>query len=112
MKKIIFNMLLLFVITASAVAQSVDPVPMANTPANQPENNAYFNAIQNPFYTEMYKSYWVWDKASATWVKLIELVGAPPPIINTGVYRGIDNSNNTNNNNAGTVKPRTKPGGQ
>jgi hypothetical protein len=85
MKKLILNILFLFGITTLASAQAYDAVPMAVTPANQPENNAYYRSFQNAYASEVYKSYWAWDKASLAWVKRVELVVPAPylPAINT-----------------------------
>lgn len=109
-------MLLLFGIVVTVAAQAYDPVPMAHTPATQPENNALlYNPSQNVYATEMYRSYWIWDKASFTWVKRVELVApAPlPPVTNANTRYNIPyNGNDIGRINAGAVKTKTKPGGQ
>jgi hypothetical protein len=74
MKKLILNMLLLFGITVTVAAQAYDPIPMAVTPANQVQNSAWYQASQNAYASEVYTSYWAWDKTSSTWVKRVELV--------------------------------------
>ena len=106
-------MLLLFGITVTVAAQAYDPVPMAHTPVNQPENNPYYRAIQNTGYNEMYRSYWVWDKASVTWVKRVEpLVPIQyAPVLNPDPrYKINNNGNDVCKNNACVI--RTQPGGQ
>ncbi|MEP7238803.1 MAG: hypothetical protein ABI685_13085 [Ferruginibacter sp.] len=112
MKTFILNMLLLLGITVTAAAQAYDPVPMANTPSTQPENNnLLFNPSQNVYYTEMYRSYWVWDRTSSTWVKRVELVAPYPPVTNTATRYNQTYESNAGRNNAGTIII-TKPGGQ
>jgi hypothetical protein len=85
MKKIIVNLLVVFGVTAAASAQAYDALPMAVTPANQPENNAFFRSAQTAYSNEVYKSYWVWDTRSVGWVKRVELVVPAPfiPAVNT-----------------------------
>lgn len=93
MKKSFFSLLLLLIITTGANAQT-DPVPMANTPSTQLENNTmFFNPVQNPYYTEMYRSYWVWDVATLSWVKRVEVVAPITPGTNKNTdtrYQNID----------------------
>jgi hypothetical protein len=115
MKKLILNMLLLFGITVTLAAQAYDPVPMAVTPSTQPENNTLLYNPQYGYATEMYRSYWVWDKASFTWVKRVELVApAPlPPVTNSyAPYTIPYNGTDVGKANTGAVKNKTKPGGQ
>lgn len=116
MKKSFFSLLFIIVIARSAGAQSIDINPMANTPANQLENNGYYNSIQNNYYTEMYRSYWVWDVTAATWVKRVVLVTpapaavTPPQSTNTGA--GYPATYYMAPANGITVKPVKKTGGQ
>jgi hypothetical protein len=112
MKKIILNMLLLCGITVAAGAQAYDANPMANTPANQLENNAYYNNLVNNSYNEMYRSYWVWDKASFTWVKRVEPLLPPPPAVNNRRSYIIIGESNEVVRTTGTVTSGTKPKGQ
>jgi hypothetical protein len=114
MKKLIFNMLLLFGITVTVAAQAIDPVPMANTPATQLENNALlYNSPINPYCTELYKSNWVWDKTSVSWVQRVELVAPCPPVPNAITPNKVPyENNNAGNVNSGTLITKPKPGGQ
>lgn len=96
-------------------AQAYDPIPMAVTPANQRQNNAWYYASQNAYSTEIYRSYWGWDKTSVSWVKRVELVTLPPytPAINADpryeiTYKG----DNVCKNDDCLIKNKRKPGGQ
>jgi len=111
MKKLIINMLLLFGITITAAAQAYDPVPMAVTPANQAQNNAWYYASQNDYATEMFRSYWAWDKTSSTWVKRVELI-APPPVTKPDPrYKIIPKGDDVCMSNC-LINSTPKPGGQ
>jgi hypothetical protein len=85
MKKLFFSLLVLFAITANVNAQVTnEPNPMAQTPANQPENNAYwYYPQQNVYYNDVAKSYWYWDKTSSTWMKAVELATPYTPVTDT-----------------------------
>ena len=113
MKKLILNMLLLFGITATVTAQAYDPVPMAITPANQAQNNAWYVASQNAYSTEIYKSYWVWDKTSVSWVKRVELV-VPAPVITIPDprYKIPSKGDDVCKSDGCLIKDQTRPGGQ
>jgi hypothetical protein len=115
MKKIIFNMLFLFGITTAVSAQAYDPVPMAVTPANQAQNNAWYYTSQNANSAEIYRSYWVWDKASVGWVKRVELVTPATymPAINVDPrYKILNKNDEVCMNNTCMINTQTKPGGQ
>lgn len=115
MKKIILNVLFVFGITAFASAQAYDAVPMAVTPANMPQNNAFYNAAQNAYANEVYKSYWVWDNSSVSWVKRVELVTPAPvapaakpiPLFNLPYY-----GNDVCLNNTCSIKTKVQTAGQ
>ncbi len=116
MKKLILNMLLLFGITVTVAAQAYDAVPMAHTPANQIENNKLlFNPSQNVYATEIYRSYWVWDKTSVSWVKRVEVMtpALNTPAINADPLYKIPNQGyDVCYGDACLIKTKTKPGGQ
>jgi len=109
MKKLIFNILLLFGITATVAAQAIDPLPMAATPATQLENNTMlFNPAVNPYCTELVRSHWVWDKTSASWVQRVEQVVPCPRVPNpTLPGKVIYPGNNAGNVNPVIIKPKS-----
>jgi hypothetical protein len=115
MKKMIINMLFLFGISAAVSAQAYDPVPMAVTPANQPQNNAWYNASQNANSTDIYRTYWTWDKTSLTWVMRVEVLVPAKyvPSINADPrYKLVFKGDDVCTNDACLRDAKTRTGGQ